>query len=600
MCSPRACRFKSVLAFYQVWAVRKSVYGFTLPGELSGALAWLEALSFDIGFLFRSWTCVGSLTTRLVFNGLWPLVLMLVVALCLLVHRVLQTGKCAFKGAAQHTLEAAIFISFCVLPSVTRSLFLAFQCEDFGYDDQASPSTRSYLTASLNIECYTTDHGPILATAWVFIILWPVATPLLYAFLLHRCSHAIRDHQPSALSRATRFLWSEFEDAYFWYELFELGLKLTLTNALLFINFDSGGSQKLLRLFIGLLLALFGLAMQLILKPFRRDSDNHISSAVRLMLVLFFVLGIMVKLCKTEGPDAIHKLLDARKSNDTCFTVVGMGTAYTVAVLLLCAGLLVVMVPLSMLIRELAFSQSLPVLHDPQTLRPPVLLLQKGERYHLFLSHIWSTGQDQCAIIKRQLQLLLPGIVVFLDVDDMQNIGDLESYVRVTSVMLFFLSSKYFRSRNCLKEIWASLKYKKPIILVHERQEDKGGGPLEMLQAECTKELRDKIFDGRAPITWHRVSHYQQLTLKLIATEMLRHGPKYKSSSLLSPSNSGALPLTLVMPGEVNLSELVLPKPLVLWCSPGNPGATRIAQELKDALAHGNPAIRIVDRKPET
>ena len=26
-------------------------------------------------------------------------------------------------------------------------------------------------------------------------------------------------------------------------------------------------------------------------------------------------------------------------------------------------------------------------------------------------SHIWSTGQDQCAVIKRQLQLLLPGIM---------------------------------------------------------------------------------------------------------------------------------------------------------------------------------------------
>ena len=34
-------------------------------------------------------------------------------------------------------------------------------------------------------------------------------------------------------------------------------------------------------------------------------------------------------------------------------------------------------------------------------------------------SHIWSTGQDQCAIIKRQLQLLLPGVIVFLDVDDL-------------------------------------------------------------------------------------------------------------------------------------------------------------------------------------
>ena len=32
-----------------------------------------------------------------------------------------------------------------------------------------------------------------------------------------------------------------------------------------------------------------------------------------------------------------------------------------------------------------------------------------------------------------------------------EDIADLEGYVRATSVMLFFLSKKYFGSRNCLK-----------------------------------------------------------------------------------------------------------------------------------------------------
>ena len=46
----------------------------------------------------------------------------------------------------------------------------------------------------------------------------------------------------------------------------------------------------------------------------------------------------------------------------------------------------------------------------------PELMLNSGMRYHLFLSHIWSSGQDQVATIKRQLQLLLPGVKIFLDV----------------------------------------------------------------------------------------------------------------------------------------------------------------------------------------
>jgi hypothetical protein len=411
-------KFKCCLTFYQVWAVRKSVYGFELPGDLGSVMAFFDALSFDVGsFIFPSWTCLGGLTARLVFSGLWPLGLMGAVALCLLGLEAVRKGS--LQRALLHSLQVAIFISFCVLPSVTRSLFLAFKCESFGYDDLASPpESRPYLSASFNVECYSPEHAPIHATAWVFIVMWPLALPLLYGTLLFRCRRAILNHQPSTLSRAIRFLWFDYDDHCFWFEMVELVQKLVLTNFLLFVNFDEGGSNKLLRLFIGLLIALSGLTVQLIAQPFRNRSDDAIASVVRLMLVLFFILGIMVKLCDIEDPNAIHSLLEAQIEATTfCFTLVGVSTAEAVAWLILCAGLLVVLVPLGMLVQRLAFSQSIPILRDAQTMEPPVLLLQAGERYHLFLSHVWSTGQDQCAVIKRQLQLLLPGVVIFLDVD---------------------------------------------------------------------------------------------------------------------------------------------------------------------------------------
>ena len=46
----------------------------------------------------------------------------------------------------------------------------------------------------------------------------------------------------------------------------------------------------------------------------------------------------------------------------------------------------------------------------------PQLTLHEGHRYHLFNSHVWSTGQDVAATIKRQLQRLFPDVRVFLDV----------------------------------------------------------------------------------------------------------------------------------------------------------------------------------------
>ena len=230
--------------------------------------------------------------------------------------------------------------------------------------------------------------------------------------------------------------------------------------------------------------------------------------------------------------------------------------------------------------------------------------------------------------------------------------------------MLFFLSKHYFTSRNCLREVKASIDEQRPLVLVHEQQQEKGGGPLETMRMECREEMRSYVFDGRTPITWHRIAHYQNLTLKLIATEMLRHGPKYNNSSSqlahfiatahhqrnsstreeLTPSErmsrrsslvewlglqeakapavqeqetaaavkvqavhrgnsarqmSLSKELSLVLPGEVNIAQLALPLPLVLWCSAGNPGAAAMAHELKDALAGGGDAIHVVERRPD-
>ena len=163
--------------------------------------------------------------------------------------------------------------------------------------------------------------------------------------------------------------------------------------------------------------------------------------------------------------------------------------------------------------------------------------------------------------------------------------------------MLFFLSKKYFGSRNCLKEIVASIEQRKPLVLVQEQQEDKGGGPLELLKAECRDdEMREAIFDGRTPIVWHRISHFQNLTLKLIATGMLRNGPRYQRSL-----SGGDAPedLVLIQHGELNATKLTLPQPLVLWCSAGNPGAAEVAKELVTSMASNDAAIRVVDTMPD-
>ena len=52
------------------------------------------------------------------------------------------------------------------------------------------------------------------------------------------------------------------------------------------------------------------------------------------------------------------------------------------------------------------------------------------------LWQIWSSAQDQVAVIKSALGMLLPGIVVFLDVDDLEEIDLIEEYVQASQCML--------------------------------------------------------------------------------------------------------------------------------------------------------------------
>ena len=53
------------------------------------------------------------------------------------------------------------------------------------------------------------------------------------------------------------------------------------------------------------------------------------------------------------------------------------------------------------------------------TRREPEIMLPPDCSFCLFVSHTWATGQDQAHTIVRQLQLLLPGIPIWLDVDCM-------------------------------------------------------------------------------------------------------------------------------------------------------------------------------------
>ena len=91
--------------------------------------------------------------------------------------------------------------------------------------------------------------------------------------------------------------------------------------------------------------------------------------------------------------------------------------------------------------------------------------LEGDEKWNLFLSHVWSTGQDQMRVVKQRLLEMMPDLRIFLDVDDLEEIGNLEQYIKRSRSVLCFCSTGYFESKNCMRELRCAVETKKPLVL---------------------------------------------------------------------------------------------------------------------------------------
>ena len=89
--------------------------------------------------------------------------------------------------------------------------------------------------------------------------------------------------------------------------------------------------------------------------------------------------------------------------------------------------------------------------------------------------------------------------MAFLDVDDLDDIARLDEYIAQSALMLLFVSANYFGSRACQAEIKSTLKWRKPIMLLHEADPNHGGKPWAEFVAECPETLEAEGVFGALP-----------------------------------------------------------------------------------------------------
>ena len=146
-----------------------------------------------------------------------------------------------------------------------------------------------------------------------------------------------------------------------------------------------------------------------IFAPFTHDDDDFFATLCN------FVLTAAVFLCVVLKQATLAEAVDTYLSEDMHATYWFDSALVSGLLLAIIAAAALVAIGFSM--QQLMSAARAPTIRlQAPGHHVPELFLGEGQQWHLFLSHIWSTGQDANATIKRQLCLLLPGISIFLDV----------------------------------------------------------------------------------------------------------------------------------------------------------------------------------------
>ena len=593
-------KFKQFISFYQILDRMSTVFELQMPEEMILLMDRLKVFRGDVSIIFPG-TCIGTFLTRLRVQTMLPLVAILVATLVSEMSAAFGTRTAGFrmsqitKSAIAGALPLSLVISFAFVAPSSVAVLDSFTCVPFatGSMDDAAGGRRDllewFLKADLSVPCngkHLPADSQITLLGTVMFFVWPIGLPLLYTALLVRSRTAIRARRPTRLSRACYFLHGEYKPQYYWWEVLDIIRRLALMGYLRFVT----KSRPFNRLMSGIVISMFFLVLVLWLRPHRRDEDNLIAALVHLAIMLMLLIGCVVESYVQGVSSNVERAASLRMLGiDNLADLNEIVVAIPVATY--CAIALVVLV--------LAASARMPrTFHDKHTDQIVHLSLQKTQKYHLFLSHIWGTGQDQVAAIKRQLCLLLPGVSIFLDVDDLEEISALERYIDETCVVLIFLSKGYFRSKNCLREVVESCKKQKPLVLVWEPDSAKGGAPIEALRAELytrremlaslgatPEECEAYVFNApqtamaavglREIVPWFRIADFQLKSLTMIAESMLNFTPAYAEHRET---------LKIYLPRQLDVARMSLPTPVNMYVSPLNPGADEAGRELAKAL----------------
>lgn len=135
--------------------------------------------------------------------------------------------------------------------------------------------------------------------------------------------------------------------------------------------------------------------------------------------------------------------------------------------------------------------------------------------YNLFISHKQENGGSIALTIKLLLLEKNPNLKIFLDIDDLDNIHNLEENIKNSDNVLLLITDGIFERHYVIKELRAAIKYNKNIIVLWEKD-----GCKNFPKKEQIPEDLKTILDIKA-IHWISESEHRKIVIDKILGKMI-------------------------------------------------------------------------------
>jgi hypothetical protein len=136
------------------------------------------------------------------------------------------------KTLVHHVLPGVLVTLFVFYPRVTFVAFEGFPCHKFVV---SNTTTRRFLRADVDIDCDSYEGEQVRQLAWTAIVMYPIGVLIASAAMLWMASDSIAVGKRTHFSNAISFLYVEYDDEMYWWELMEMLRKFILVGLMVLI-----------------------------------------------------------------------------------------------------------------------------------------------------------------------------------------------------------------------------------------------------------------------------------------------------------------------------------------------------------------------------